>query len=45
MTASSFGPLIDEPALAKVEEHVADALAKGAVTFREESAALAGALL
>jgi succinate-semialdehyde dehydrogenase / glutarate-semialdehyde dehydrogenase len=26
----SFGPLIDEPALAKVEEHVADALAKGA---------------
>lgn len=25
-----LGPLIDEPALAKVEEHVADALAKGA---------------
>jgi len=24
------GPLIDEAALAKVEEHVADALAKGA---------------
>ena len=36
--ATEQGPLIDEKALAKVEEHVADALAKGAKSRRRETA-------
>jgi succinate-semialdehyde dehydrogenase/glutarate-semialdehyde dehydrogenase len=32
---TQIGPLIDEPAVAKVEEHIADALAKGARTIVE----------